>query len=67
VRVCHIYGMEVLMSDKPTALITGANKGIGLAIARQLDAKGFSVWLGCRNSDRGETAASELRGSGIDA
>lgn len=55
------------MSDKPTALVTGANKGIGLAIARQLGVKGFSVWLGCRNSDRGETAAAELRGLGIDA
>ena len=49
------------------ALITGANKGIGLAIARQLGASGHSVWLGCRDLQRGETAARDLRDAGIDA
>lgn len=51
----------------PIALITGANKGIGLAIARQLGTAGHMVWLGCRDISRGEMAARELRGSGIDA
>lgn len=50
-----------------TALITGANKGIGHAIARQLGAGGHMVWLGCRNIARGEMAAREFRGIGIDA
>ncbi len=49
------------------ALVTGANKGIGLAIARQLGASGHSVWLGCRNLERGEAAAADLRNTGIDA
>jgi short-subunit dehydrogenase len=49
------------------ALITGANKGIGLAIARRLGASGHSVWLGCRDLQRGETAARDLRDAGIDA
>ncbi|TWD58260.1 NADP-dependent 3-hydroxy acid dehydrogenase YdfG [Agrobacterium vitis] len=49
------------------ALITGANKGIGFAIARQLGARGHMVWLGCRDMSRGEAAALSLRGEGIDA
>ena len=55
------------MSDKTNALVTGANKGIGLAIARQLGERGFAVWLGCRDADRGEKAAAGLREAGIDA
>lgn len=49
------------------ALVTGANKGIGLAIARQLGANGHSVWLGCRDLQRGEAAARDLLTGGIDA
>jgi len=55
------------MTTKSHALITGANKGIGLAIARQLGQQGYAVWLGCRSMERGETAASQLRQSGIEA
>jgi len=50
-----------------TALITGANKGIGREIARQLGKKDHTVWLGARDVERGEKAAAELRGEGIDA
>lgn len=52
---------------KSTALITGANKGIGLEIARQLGARNFAVWLGCRDQSRGEAAAAGLRKQGIEA
>lgn len=55
------------MESRRVALVTGANKGIGFAIARQLGMLGYMVWLGCRNSDRGDAAASELRRAGIDA
>jgi NAD(P)-dependent dehydrogenase (short-subunit alcohol dehydrogenase family) len=61
------FNKESPMSTKSVALITGANKGIGLAIARQLGQQNFSVWLGCRNMERGEKAAAELRQSGIEA
>jgi NAD(P)-dependent dehydrogenase (short-subunit alcohol dehydrogenase family) len=55
------------MSTKKTALITGANKGIGREIARQLGQRGYSVWLGCRDVERGEQAAAALRKEGLDA
>lgn len=49
------------------ALVTGANKGIGLAIARQLGEQGHGVWLGCRDLQRGDAAANGLRQAGINA
>lgn len=52
---------------KSTALVTGANKGIGLEIARQLGQRQFAVWLGCRNAELGEAAAQLLRQEGIEA
>jgi NAD(P)-dependent dehydrogenase (short-subunit alcohol dehydrogenase family) len=45
------------MQDKPVALVTGANQGIGLQIAKDLVAHGFTVLVGSRNPERGETAA----------
>jgi NAD(P)-dependent dehydrogenase (short-subunit alcohol dehydrogenase family) len=48
------------------ALVTGANKGIGLEIARQLAQQGISVLLGARNVQRGTDAASELVSGGLD-
>lgn len=54
------------MSNK-VALITGANKGLGLEIARQLGNAGFTVILGSRDSLRGLAAAQSLQTEGIDA
>ena len=48
------------MHDKPVALVTGANKGIGLQIAKDLAARGFTVLVGSRNLERGESAAKEV-------
>ena len=47
-----------------TALVTGANKGIGLEVARQLGSKGFHVFLGARNSENGQKATQALRKTG---
>ncbi|WP_206245497.1 SDR family oxidoreductase [Novosphingobium terrae] len=55
------------MEPQKIALVTGANKGIGLAIARQLGGQNHRVWLGCRDLPRGETAAQSLREAGFDA
>jgi NAD(P)-dependent dehydrogenase (short-subunit alcohol dehydrogenase family) len=49
------------------ALITGANKGIGLETARLLGARGMTVLLGCRDEERGRAAEAELRAGGADA
>jgi NAD(P)-dependent dehydrogenase (short-subunit alcohol dehydrogenase family) len=43
-----------------TTLITGANKGIGHEVARQLAAKGFHVFVGARNPKAGRKAAEEI-------
>ena len=47
-----------------TALITGANKGIGYEVARQLAAKGFHVFVGARNSSAGHAAAEAIAKNG---
>lgn len=54
------------MQEKPTALVTGANRGIGLETCRQLAAKGYRVWLGARDEGKGEAAAASLRAEGLD-
>ncbi len=52
------------MQNKPVALVTGANKGIGLQIAKDLASHGFTVLVGSRNFENGEAAA---KSAGADA
>jgi NAD(P)-dependent dehydrogenase (short-subunit alcohol dehydrogenase family) len=47
---------------KSIALVTGANKGIGKEIARQLAGAGLTVYIGSRDAARGERAAGEIGG-----
>ena len=56
-----------MATDKKVALITGANKGIGLEIARQLGRQGMTVIVGSRDPQRGQAAADALKAEGIDA
>jgi NAD(P)-dependent dehydrogenase (short-subunit alcohol dehydrogenase family) len=46
--------------SRGTALVTGANKGIGREIARQLAAAGLTVYVGSRDAERGRRAAAEI-------
>ncbi len=48
------------MNEQPVALVTGANKGIGLQIAKDLVGHGFTVLVGSRDIDQGETAAKTI-------
>ncbi len=54
------------MTDK-IALITGANRGLGLETARQLGQQGFTVILGCRTKEKGAIATNTLRDEGLEA
>ncbi len=47
------------------ALVTGANRGIGLEVCRQLAQQGWNVILGARDPAKGEAAAAALRREGL--
>jgi len=49
-----------------TALVTGANKGIGYQIAAGLARRGFRVGVGARDTTRREEAVAKLRAEGLD-
>ncbi len=54
-------------ATQQVALVTGANKGLGLEIARQLGMRGITVLVGARDERRGHAAVANLRDGGIDA
>ncbi len=53
---------ENIVHATPVALVTGANKGIGLQIAKDLAAHDLTVLVGSRDLDRGEAAAKSIEG-----
>ncbi len=53
-------------NSRHTALVTGANRGLGLAIARQLAEFDHAVFLGSRDGAAGEAAAEALRSAKLD-
>jgi NAD(P)-dependent dehydrogenase (short-subunit alcohol dehydrogenase family) len=53
-----------MAKEKRIALVTGANKGIGFEVARDLARKRFHVFLGARDTEAGEAAAEKIRKAG---
>jgi NAD(P)-dependent dehydrogenase (short-subunit alcohol dehydrogenase family) len=54
------------VTNRQIVLITGANKGIGFATARELGARGLTVFLGSRDAGRGQEAARTLAAEKMD-
>jgi NAD(P)-dependent dehydrogenase (short-subunit alcohol dehydrogenase family) len=54
------FKKEVTMANEPVALVTGANQGIGVQIAKDLVLHGFTVLVGSRNFEKGPTAAKSI-------
>jgi NAD(P)-dependent dehydrogenase (short-subunit alcohol dehydrogenase family) len=49
-----------MTSERPVAVVTGANRGIGLEVCRQLAQLGYTVALGSRNASKGRAAANSI-------
>jgi NAD(P)-dependent dehydrogenase (short-subunit alcohol dehydrogenase family) len=52
--------------DKPVAVVTGANRGLGYEVSRQLARQGVRVLMCCRDAAKGEAAAARVRYEGGD-
>jgi NAD(P)-dependent dehydrogenase (short-subunit alcohol dehydrogenase family) len=61
-----LVDLHNLKINMKTVLITGANKSIGFETARQLLKKGYYVYLGCRDLEKGEQAVAKLKSEGFD-
>jgi NAD(P)-dependent dehydrogenase (short-subunit alcohol dehydrogenase family) len=53
------------MTSNKVALVTGANKGLGLATSRHLASQGIFVLMGSRNAAKGKATAKDLHQSGL--
>lgn len=53
-------------SEKRIAVVTGANRGLGLETARQLAQRGMEVIVTCRSASKGEVALEKLRAEGLE-
>jgi NAD(P)-dependent dehydrogenase (short-subunit alcohol dehydrogenase family) len=60
---CRYNGTQAM--NERIALVTGANKGLGKEISRQLAAKDVLVVMTARNQERGEKAVADLRAAGL--
>jgi NAD(P)-dependent dehydrogenase (short-subunit alcohol dehydrogenase family) len=53
--------------SQKTVLVTGANRGIGLEVCRQLGKLGYHIFLSARNSDKGSNAVAKLKSKNVNA
>ena len=56
--------LKPTMNKQPIALVTGANRGLGFEVCRQLAAKGYTVVLSGRDLAKAEAAATEINKNG---
>ena len=56
-----------MSQEKKVALVTGANRGLGLETARQLGKQGITVLIGARKQADADKTAATLKSEGIDA
>lgn len=61
-----LFNFRQWWSKDTVAVVTGANKGIGLAIVRQLAKQGITVVLTARDANRAEQAIEALKSEGLD-
>jgi NAD(P)-dependent dehydrogenase (short-subunit alcohol dehydrogenase family) len=63
----HIDGKAAMsLNQRKIALVTGANKGLGLAISRQLAQQGMRVVMGVRDIAKGQIAVNQLRQNALE-
>ncbi len=55
-----------MTKQRPVAVVTGGNRGLGLQTCRELAQRGYAVVLTARDAERGQDAASALRDEGLD-
>jgi len=53
--------------SQKTVLVTGANRGIGLEVCRQLGKLGYHIFLSARNSDKGSNAVAKLKSKNVNS
>jgi len=61
-----IFALQLKPKKMKSALITGANKGIGLEAAKQLAQKGYHIYMGSRNLKNGLETVEKLKSEGLE-
>ena len=66
-RITHTRPPLSARPSHPVAIVTGANRGIGFEVSRQLGKAGMRVIMAARDAEKGEAAARQLVSEGLTA